>query len=93
VGAGPFEKRHGDQVQLSGFSETVDWGTVGVPKLDERVVMRVECPEHEGPLAERAYFRGMAYDIYDGRAWSNTFNRHPVVIRCQKGRFCSPWHR
>jgi hypothetical protein len=91
VGAGPFEKRHGDQVQLSGFSWT--GGTVGVLKLDERLVMRVECPDHEGPLAECAYFRGMAYDICDGRAWSNTFNRHPVVILMAEGEVLLSGHR
>jgi transglutaminase-like putative cysteine protease len=73
IGAGFFEKNRGELIRLSGFSETVDLGTVGSVKLDNTVVMRVEFPDHKGPLLERIYFRGASYDVYDGRSWSNTF--------------------
>jgi hypothetical protein len=35
----------------------------------------------------------MAYDICDGRAWSNTFNRHPVVILMAEGEVLLSGHR
>jgi len=92
IGAGLFEKNRGELIRLSGFSETVDVGMVGAVKLDETVVMRVEFPGHKGPLAERIYFRGMAYDVYDGRSWSNTFRDRQVLTRTAAGDFLLAAH-
>lgn len=87
IGAGFFEKNRKDLIRMSGFSEKVDLGMVGSVKLDNTVVMRVELPEHKGPLAERVYFRGASYDAYDGRSWSNTLRRRQPLNRSAEGEF------
>jgi transglutaminase-like putative cysteine protease len=87
IGAGFFEKNRGELIRVSGFSEKVDLGMVGSVKLDNTVVMRVEFPDHKGPLIERAYFRGASYDVYDGRSWSNTLRDRQVLARSPEGEF------
>jgi transglutaminase-like putative cysteine protease len=87
IGAGFFEKNRGELIRVSGFSEKVDLGMVGSVKLDNTVVMRVEFPDHKGPLTERAYFRGASYDAYDGRSWSNTLRDRQVLPRSPEGDF------
>ena len=87
IGAGFFEKNRGDLIRMSGFSEKVDLGMVGSVKLDNTVVMRVEFPDHKGPLTERAYFRGASYDAYDGRSWSNTLRDRQTLARSPEGDF------
>ncbi len=87
IGAGFFEKNRGDLIRMSGFSEKVDLGMVGSVKLDNTVVMRVEFPDHKGPLTERTYFRGASYDAYDGRSWSNTLHDRQPLARSLEGEF------
>lgn len=87
IGAGFFEKNRGDLIRMSGFSEKVDLGMVGSVKLDNTVVMRVEFPDHKGPLTERTYFRGASYDAYDGRSWSNTLHDRQLLARSPEGEF------
>jgi protein-glutamine gamma-glutamyltransferase len=81
VGIGYFEKNRADLIRTSGFAEKVDLGVIGAVKLDPTVVMRVEFPDEQGPVAEqmRIYFRGTAYDTYDGRAWSNGERRNMLL--------------
>jgi hypothetical protein len=86
IGAGFFNKNRVDRIRTSGFSEQVDLGAIGSVKLDERVVMRVEFPGYQAPPAERLYFRGAAYDFYDGSSWSNSFStRRPLIRRDADG--------
>lgn len=87
IGAGFFEKNRGELIRVSGFSEKVDLGMVGSVKLDNTVVMRVEFPDQKGPLAERAYFRGASYDVYDGRSWSNSQRSRQPLFRSPEGDF------
>lgn len=87
IGAGFFEKNRGDLIRMSGFSEKVDLGMVGSVKLDNTIVMRVEFPDHKGPLIERTYFRGASYDAYDGRSWSNTLHDRQPLARSLEGEF------
>ena len=87
IGAGFFEKNRGDLIRMSGFSEKVDLGTVGSVKLDNTIVMRVEFPDHKGPLTEQVYFRGASYDVYDGRSWSNTLRSGQPLARLMEGEF------
>lgn len=87
IGAGFFETNRGELIRMSGFSEKVDLGMVGSVKLDNTVVMRVEFPEHKGPLTERTYFRGASYDAYDGRSWSNTLHDRQPLARSSEGEF------
>jgi len=85
IGAGFFQKGRGELVRTSGFSEKVDLGIIGAIKLDETVVMRVEFPDHNGPLEEGLYFRGAAYNMYDGRSWTNSLARRRVLGQSQGG--------
>lgn len=85
IGAGFFQKNRAELIRTSGFSEQVDLGIIGSIKLDETVVMRVEFPDQKGPVAERLYFRGAAYDVYNGRSWANSLARRHVVGRTQDG--------
>jgi len=57
---------------VSGFAERIELGALGRIRSDPRVVMRVETLEGEPPRAGAAYWRGLAFDAFDGRAWSIT---------------------
>ncbi len=87
IGIGYFQKARADLIRTSGFSDKVDLGVIGAIKLDQTVVMRVEFPEEPGPISDRMhlYFRGAAYDTYDGRAWSNRFTRRRSPTRPLNG--------
>jgi transglutaminase-like putative cysteine protease len=89
IGIGYFHKSRVDVIRTSGFSDKVDLGVIGAVKLDPTVVMRVEFPDLQGPIAERMhiYFRGTAYDTYNGRAWSNRFKRSQGLTRTADGVF------
>ena len=54
----------------SGFSERVEFGELGRIRRDPTVVLRVETLEGEAPLPEESYWRGLAFEHFDGRAWS-----------------------
>ena len=62
----------GGALAASGFSERVELGALGRIRSDPSVVMRVETLEGEPPGAGAAYWRGLAFDTFDGRAWSIT---------------------
>ena len=89
IGAGFFNKNRVEQIRTTGFSEQVDLGTMGAIKLDQTIVMRVEFPEHQEPLppAERLYFRGAAFDVYNGRSWSKRSASRRLVGRTADGLF------
>src|SRR4030042_1308264 len=53
----------------SGFSETVDLGTVGSVRLDNRVVMRVEIPQFHQRPSFPLYWRGTSFALWDGQTW------------------------
>lgn len=57
-------------MSLSGFSDKVALGDVGRIRLDHSVVLRVEALEGDLPKPVDAYWRGMAFDAFDGRSWS-----------------------
>lgn len=57
-------------MSLSGFSDKVALGDVGRIRLDHSVVLRVEALEGELPDPVDAYWRGLAFDAFDGRNWS-----------------------
>lgn len=87
IGAGFFQKNRDEVTRTSGFSEHVDLGVIGAVKQDPSLVMRVEFPEIRGPLSERLYFRGTAFDRYDGHAWSNTRLHRRSLLRSDDGAF------
>lgn len=57
-------------MSLSGFSDKVALGDVGRIRLDHSVVLRVEALDGELPDPVDAYWRGLAFDAFDGRSWS-----------------------
>jgi hypothetical protein len=83
IGVGFLHNNRMNFIRTAGFSERVNLGVIGAIKLDPTIVMRVEFPDIKGPIpdrmyAERLYLRGMAYDLYDGRSWANSFRRHSL---------------
>jgi protein-glutamine gamma-glutamyltransferase len=62
----------GSGLAASGFAERVELGELGRIRGDPSVVMRVETLEGVPPAPEAAYWRGLAFDTFDGRTWSIT---------------------
>ena len=62
----------GSPMAMSGFSENVELGDLGRIRLDPAVVLRVEPVEGGLPPADTRYWRGLAFDRFDGRRWSIT---------------------
>ncbi len=87
TGIGFFQKQRGEVIRTSGFSEKVDLGVIGAIKLDQSVVMRVEVPGLQGPLENKLYFRGAAYDWYDGRSWTNSLALRRALPRTSESFF------
>ena len=56
----------------AGFSNRVTLGELGRIRQDPTVVMRVETLQGERPVYTEAYWRGLAFDHFDGRSWSIT---------------------
>lgn len=87
IGTGFFQKNRTELIRTSGFSEKVDLGVIGAVKLDPTVVMRVEFPDQRGPVKDALYFRGAAYDTYDGRSWANRSSVRRMLERTPDGVF------
>lgn len=87
LGAGFFQQQRVELVRTSGFSEKVDLGVIGAVKLDQTVVMRVELPDHGSAPPDTLYFRGAAYDRYNGTTWSSSFARRRTLGRSEEGAF------
>jgi transglutaminase-like putative cysteine protease len=60
----------GGSVATAGFSDRVEFGELGRIRQDPTVVMRVETLSGDPPRPEDAYWRGLAFDRFDGTAWS-----------------------
>jgi hypothetical protein len=60
----------GNSLALSGFSDRVALGDVGKIRQDHSVVLRVEGLGGDLPVPSQAYWRGLAFDAFDGRNWS-----------------------
>lgn len=70
---------HSDAMATSGFSDTVELGALGSIRQDPTVVMRVETSHGKAPGIPNAYWRGLAFDHFDGTSWSITpAGRDPV---------------
>jgi transglutaminase-like putative cysteine protease len=70
----------------AGFSDRVAFGELGRIRQDATVVLRVETLEGEPPAAEEAYFRGLAFDTFDGTSWSITpAERLPIPGSAESG--------
>ena len=60
----------GPSLSMSGFSDQVSLGNIGRIRKDGRVVLRVETIEGDSPAPGAGYWRGLAFDQFDGRSWS-----------------------
>lgn len=66
-------------VSSSGFSERVLLGDSGRIRGDSTVMLRVRTLSGTPPAPDDAYWRGLAFDRFDGRAWSSSAeSRMPV---------------
>ena len=59
---------------VAGFSNRVELGEIGRIRKDRTVVLRVETLEGQAPEVRDAYWRGLAFDSFDGRRWAITPN-------------------
>jgi transglutaminase-like putative cysteine protease len=62
----------GGPLATAGFSDTVAFGELGRIRQDSSTVLRVETLEGEPPDLGSAYWRGLAFDTFDGASWSVT---------------------
>lgn len=76
----------GSPFAQAGFSDTVALGDLGRIRQDSRVVLRVETLTGAAPSPEEAYWRGLAFDRFDGTSWSVTRpERHGVSGSAEGG--------
>ncbi len=61
-----------DQRAVAGFTDEVQLGTIGKIRKDNTVALRIETLEGEEPRAGQGYWRGLAFDHFDGERWSVT---------------------
>lgn len=64
--------------QISGFSDKVDFGSLGEVKLDYTVVMRAATSD---PLSLPVYWKGSMLDYFDGISWKNTLKDKKRIYR------------
>lgn len=87
IGVGFMSRRAGGLLRTSGFSDTVDLGSMGEIKLDPSVVMRVRLPGADTKPDLPFYWRGRTFDLYDGRSWTDTIGGETVVYSGRSGNF------
>ena len=89
MGAGVFQQHQGERLRTTGFTERVDLGAIGPLKQDPNIVMRIELPEEAGDRSTREplYLRGVAYNHYDGKAWSNSLPQRRMLTEIPEGTF------
>ena len=87
VSAGIYQKGFGESIRTSGFSDTVNLGSIGPVKRDPSVVMRVELPDRTQREADPFYVRGVAFDRYDGKSWTNRLSYRRTVSEDATGTF------
>jgi protein-glutamine gamma-glutamyltransferase len=72
LGLGFFSARTRGGNTLTGFTDSLELGHFGTIQDSTRVIMRVEfrTPPEERPNMKVFKLRGMAFDTYNGKAWS-----------------------
>ncbi|HTF32774.1 MAG TPA: DUF3488 and transglutaminase-like domain-containing protein [Myxococcota bacterium] len=63
----------------AGFSDRMELGDFGKIRGDPTVVMRIETERGVDPPAEARYWRGLAFDTFDGRSWSISRPRRSIL--------------
>ncbi len=70
----------------AGFSDRVSLGDLGRIRRDPTIALRVETLSGVAPAPEQSYYRGLAFDHFDGRHWSVTpGGRDPLAIMADLG--------
>ena len=87
VSAGLFSRNEPEPIRVAGFSEQVDFGSIGPIKLQSAIVMRVIVPDRTHTLLLPLYLRGMAFDSFDGLRWLNRQTLRQEVRRDPRGVF------
>jgi hypothetical protein len=87
ISVGIMQKPRGEGLRTTGFSERVDLGMIGSVKEDPQIVMRVELPDQQAAGRERLYLRGIAFDHYNGRSWSNSSRQRRNLGLIDDGTF------
>ena len=65
-----FARGFGSGIASAGFSDRVELGDIGRIRQDASVALRVETLEGEALAPAQRYWRGLAFDRFDGRRWS-----------------------
>ena len=62
----------GQTQHVSGFSQKVELGEIAEIQENTDEVMRVRVSGSTPPIGHRYYWRGVAFDLYDGKTWSTS---------------------
>ena len=75
--------------QATGFTDRVDLGIYGAIQTDPTVVMRVSFPEDPNAPARSPdlRWRGVAFDRFDGRAWSLADSGRTPARQIREGQY------
>jgi transglutaminase-like putative cysteine protease len=63
----------------AGFSDRVELGDIGRIRQNHSVAMRVETLRGQPPAPRESYWRGLAFDHFDGRSWSHAQETRRLV--------------
>lgn len=80
VGLGLLVSQQRAGITMAGFHDGVELGGHGRIRDDATVVLRVfiSDPRYRGAAAPALYFRGVAFDRYQGGKWSRSGHAHPT---------------
>ena len=87
VSAGIYQKGFGENLRTSGFSDTVNLGAIGSIKRDPSIVMRVELTRSPMRDGRPLYIRGVSFDRYDGKVWTNQLSHRRSLVEESPGTF------
>jgi protein-glutamine gamma-glutamyltransferase len=62
----------GETQHVSGFSQKVQLGEIAQIQENTEGVMRISVSGGRVPVGHRFYWRGAAFDLYDGKSWSTS---------------------
>jgi transglutaminase-like putative cysteine protease len=65
-----FERSFAGGGATAGFSDRIQLGDIGRIRQDASIALRVDTLEGSVPPADERYWRGLAFDFFDGSSWS-----------------------
>lgn len=84
MGLGLMDRKTDNPLKVTGFSDSIDLGSIAPLKTDSTIIMRVEALNWR-PWS--VYLRGSAFDHYDGVSWSKKVKKDALVKRSPDGKF------